>query len=399
MPNGNQGAIAGLLSGLAGTAPGWGQALRTRREREGMSDLAKLQKMANPRDIADIEALAELLPQLAPADREKAIEKVRKRIGTESIPLLEYYIRRAGGAPPLGIETWRIGGERAPATARTRLEQLQRGTQPGFEPELGLAQLPEEARLGEWARRARRAEPFYPGITEVGRGMIPTGAERVLPPREATRQRAREAGAWPGITAITGEWTPQMLAEEKEETIRIAEAKGLLDKYGVAAAKTFIDKTEVPGWLGTIPASLHPRLGVKTEAGVIVSDLSKNPVEAAGQLNLRSVFSQPKPSLAQIQGMPNLDRMRVAVFGEEMLSPAEITAIKEERSTLPSWLIEFVDDPLVGKAVWASDWFDTIKKLLRYFSPQEIAAMLSMAHDRAIREGLAAEVGFAEGAR
>jgi len=269
------------------------------------------------------------------------------------------------------------------------------GTEPGFEPELALPQLPEETRMAEWVKRAGRAEPIFPGITEVGRGMMPRGVEEVLPPTEATRQRAREAGAWPGITAITGEWTPQMLAEEKEETIRIAEAKGLLDKYGVAAAKTFIDKEKLPRWLEMIPESLHPRVGVK--AGT--SNLSENPVEAASELNLRSILSQPKPTLAEIQGMPNLDRMRVAVFGEEMLSPAEITAIKEERSTLPSWLIKFVDDPLVGKAVWADDWFDTIKKLLRYFSPQEIAAMLSMAHDRAIREGLAAEVGFAEGVR
>ncbi|MBA7492524.1 hypothetical protein ES702_03074 [subsurface metagenome] len=395
MPNGNQGAIAGLLGGIAETMPAWGKGLATRREREGMSDLAKLQKMANPRDIADIEALAELLPQLTAADREKAIEKVRKRIGTESIPLLEYYIRRGGEAPPPGIETWRIGGAPAGAAARTRLERLRMGTEPGFEPELALPQLPEETRMAEWVKRAGRAEPIFPGITEVGRGMMPRGVEEVLPPTEATRQRAREAGAWPGITAITGEWTPQMLAEEKEETIRIAEAKGLLDKYGVAAAKTFIDKEKLPRWLEMIPESLHPRVGVK--AGT--SNLSENPVEAASELNLRSILSQPKPTLAEIQGMPNLDRMRVAVFGEEMLSPAEITAIKEERSTLPSWLIKFVDDPLVGKAVWADDWFDTIKKLLRYFSPQEIAAMLSMAHDRAIREGLAAEVGFAEGVR
>ncbi|GAH72556.1 unnamed protein product, partial [marine sediment metagenome] len=255
------------------------------------------QRLANDRDLADIEALAELLPELTPGDRQEAIGKLRKRIDPRSRPLLDYYVREAGQAPPAGIETWRIGGKPAPAAARTRLEQLRLGRQPGFEPELGLAQLPEEARLGEWARRAKRAEPIFPGISEVGRGMIPTGAEGVLAPPEATRQRAREAGAWPGVTAITGEWGPQMLAEEKEETIAVAEAKGLLDKYGVAAAKTFIDKTEVPAWLGTIPTSLHPRLGVKTEAGVIRSDLSENPVEAAGQLNLRSVFSQPKPTL------------------------------------------------------------------------------------------------------
>jgi len=396
MPNGNQGAIAGLLSGLAGTAPGWGQALRTRREREGMSDLAKLQKMANPRDIADIEALAELLPQLPAADREKAIEKVRKRIGTESIPLLEYYIRQAGGAPPLGIETWRIGGKPAPQTARTRLEQLQRGTQPGFEPELGLGQLPEAARLGEWARRAGRAEPFYPGITEVGRGMIPTGAERVLAPREATRQRAREAGAWPGITAITGEWTPQMLAEEKEETIRIAEAKGLLDKYGVAAAKTFIDKTKLPKWVEGIAPSQYHRYGLKKEMGIVVSDLSENELEAYGQINLRIIESQPWPTLDKLQAMPNIDRMRIITYGTEMLSPAQMDAIKKGTSTIPEWVIKFAHDPLTSIEPDSDEWFAAIKRLLRYLSPQEVAAMLGMALDTTIREGLIAEVGFAK---
>jgi len=391
MANGNQGAIAGLLGGIAGTMPGITKALATRREREGMSDLQKLQKMANPRDIADIEALAELLPQLAAADREKAIEKVKKRIGFESYPLLDYYVKRAGQAPAPGIETWQEG-----AAGRTRLQQLIGGTQPGFEPELRMGQLPEEARLGEWARRAGRAEPFYPGITEVGRGMIPTGAEGVLPPPEAARQRAREAGAWPGVTAITGAWTPQMLAEEKEETITQAQAKGLLDKYGVAAAKTFIDKTKPPSWVEKIEESQYPQFGLKKENGVVVNDLSKNEVEAYSQLNLRIIFAQEWPTLDKLKGMPNLERMRIATYGTEMLSPAQMDAIKRETSALPQWLIDFAHEPLTSKVPFSPDWFQTIKKLLRYFTPQEVGAMLGMATDQTIRQGIVAEVGFAK---
>jgi len=396
MANGNQGAIAGLLSGIAGTMPGITKALATRREREGMSDLQKLQKMANPRDIADIEALAELLPQLSAADREKAIEKVKKRIGFESYPLLEYYVKRAGQAPAPGIETWQIGGKPAPASARTRLEQLRGGTQPGFEPELGLGQLPEEERMAEWVRRAGRAEPIFPGMTEVGRGMIPTGAEGVLSPTEAARQRAKEAGQWGGVTAITGEWTPQMLAGEKEETITQAQAKGLLDKYGVAAAKTFIDKTKVPSWVEKIEESQYPQFGLKKENGVVVNDLSKNEVEAYSQLNLRIIFAQEWPTLDKLKGMPNSERMRIATYGTEMLSPAQMDAIKGETSALPQWLIDFAHEPLTSKKPFSEDWFQTIKKLLRYFTPQEVGAMLGMATDQTIRQGIVAEVGFAK---
>jgi len=392
----NQGVIAGLLGGIAQGMPGLMKGLATRREREGMSPLAKLQALANPRDIADIEALAKLLPELSAADREKAIEKVRKRIGVESVPLLEYYLKQAGEAPPTGIETWRIGGKPAPAGARTRLQQLMGGTQPGFEPELRLGQLPEDKRMGEFARRFKRAEPFYPGITEVGRGMIPTGVEGVLSTTEAARQRGKEAGQWPGITAITGEWTPQMLAGEKEETITQAQAKGMLDKYGVAAAKTFIDKSKVPSWVEKIEESQYPNFGIKKEAGVVVNDLSENEVEAYSQLNLRIIFSQEWPTLDKLKGMPNLDRMRMATYGTEMLSPAQMDAIKGKTSALPQWLIDFVHEPLTSKTPFSPDWFQTIKKLLRYFTVQEVGAMLGMAVDQTIRQGIVAEVGFAK---
>ena len=91
--------------GLIGSRLPPGGLIGSRLPRKRMSDLAELQALANPRDIADIEALVKLLPELTAADREKAIEKVRKRIGVESHPLLDYYIEQAGEAPPLTEET------------------------------------------------------------------------------------------------------------------------------------------------------------------------------------------------------------------------------------------------------------------------------------------------------
>lgn len=398
----------------------WGQKLSTQWQESRMPELAKLQKQANPRDIDDIERLADLLPQLSPQYREKAIEQIRRKIGVESHPLLDYYIQKSGQAPPLGMETWRIGGQPAPEAAKTTLQQAMMGRTPGYPHELGLGQLPAfggqmgaqargpmgpmgprttqpfmaGSREEEFKRRMARIEPRYPGATQVGRGMIPTGQEGVLPPPEAARQRVRETpGGWEKMLGITKEWTPEQFAFEKEETIALAKAKGILDERGVAAAKTFIDRTQVPNWYEDIPQAMRPRFGLRSENGIVVNDLSEDSLEAASQLNLRSVFSQPKPTLAEIQGMANLDRMRVVVFGSEMLSQQQIRAIERGESTLPSWLIGYIEEPLTSKSVWAADWFSMIKKLLRYFSPQDIAAMLSMAHDRSIREGIISEVG------
>ena len=388
-----QDVMAGLLSGIAGTMPGITKGIQERRERGRMSDLAKLQALANPRDIADIEALVKLLPELTAVDRERAIEKVRKRIGVESVPLLNYYIQQAGEAPPLTQETWQIGGERAPEAARTRLEQLQRGTQPGFLGELSLGELPEEARLGEWARRAGRAEPFYSGITEVGKGMIPTGAEGVLSPTEATRRRAREAGEWPGVTAITGEWKPGMWPSQKEETISAALAKGMLTERQHKAAMTFIDYTDVPAYAKALTDAQLPAFGIKRdEQGREKSDLAdptKDPGKNLSQKTLREIFN------LKVETLPRWDeyneneqaRMRLAAFGKRMLSEGDQTKVEKGQSTFSVDFVTIIEHPLTDYK-GTDQYLNAIMSLIPFFDVGQIATILTLVENPQIAGGL-----------
>lgn len=379
--------------GLVGSQLPPGGVIGSRLPRKRMSDLAELQALANPRDIADIEALVKLLPELTAADREIAIEKVRKRIGVESRPLLAYYIQQAGAAPPLTQETWRIGGEPAPETARIRLEQLRMGTQPGFLGELGLGELPEEARLGEWARRAGRAEPRYPGITEVGRGMIPTGAERVLAPREATRRRAREAGEWPGITAITGEWKPGMWPSEKEETISAALAKGMLTERQHKAAMTFIDYTDVPAYAKALTDEQLPAFGIKRdEQGREKSDLA-DPLKETGknlsQKTLRDIFSLRPEALPRWDEYDASEqaRMKLAAFGIRMLSEGDRARVKGGKSDFAPDFVTIIEHPLKDYA-GKPQYLDAIMSLILFFDVGQIATILTLVENPEIVGGL-----------
>jgi len=393
-----QDVISGLLGGMAqGLRPGGvidqGLAARKeRRERDRMSDLAKLQALANPRDIADIEALAKLLPELTAADREIAIAKVRKRIGVESHPLLDYYIKQAGAAPPLTQETWRIEGEPAPEAARARLEQLRTGTEPGFLEELRLGELPEEERLGEWARRAGRAEPRYRGITEVGRRMIPTGREEVLPPTEATRRRAREAGEWGGVTAITEAWKPGMFPWEREETISAALAKGTLTERQHKAAMTFVDYEKVPDYATVLTDEQLPAFGLSRKEGKLQNALA-NPLKEPGknltQKALREIFSLP------VEALPRWDeyneneqaKMRLAAFGVRMLSEGDKVKVETGRSDFSPDFVSIIEHPLTDYK-GTDQYLNAIMSLIPFFDVGQIATILTLIENPQIAGGL-----------
>jgi len=393
-----QDVMAGLLGSVAqGLAPSGiidqGLAARKkRRERERMSDLAKFQAMANPKDIADIRALAELLPELTAADREKAIEKVRKRIGVESIPLLNYYIQRVGGAPPLDIETWRIAGKPAPASARTRLEQLRGGTQPGFEQELALGQLPEEERMAEWVRRAGRAEPIFPGMTEVGKGMIPRGIEEILARPEATRQRAREAGEWPGVTGVTEKWTPGMFPWQKEETISAARAKGTMTERQAKAAATFIDYERVPDYATVLTDEQLPAFGLSRKEGKLqnaLADPFKDPGKNLAQKSLREIFS------LSVGALPRWDeyneneqaRMRLAAFGKRMLSEGDKVRVETGKSDFSMDFVSIIEHPLKDYA-GTDQYLNAIMSLIPFFDVGQIATILTLVENPEIAGGL-----------
>ena len=392
-----QDVIAGLLRGIAGGLPLLEPGLRARkerRERERMSPLAKLQALANPRDIADIEALAKLLPELTAADREIAIEKVRKRIGVESRPLLDYYIQQAGGAPPLTAETWRIRGEPAPETARTRLEQLMRGTQPGFEHELALGQLPEDERMAEFARRARRAEPRYPGITEVGRGRIPRGIEEILARPEAERRRAREAGEWPGVTAITEKWPPgTMFPWEKKETISAARAKGTITERQAKAAATFIDYEKVPDYATVLTDEQLPAFGLsRDKQGRLQNDLAnplKEPGKNLAQKALREIFS------LSVEALPRWDeyneneqaRMRLAAFGKGMLSEGDKARVETGKSNFSMDFVSIIEHPLTDYK-GTDQYLNAIMSLIPFFDVGQIATILTLIENPQIAGGL-----------
>ncbi|MBA7490774.1 hypothetical protein ES702_01317 [subsurface metagenome] len=398
----NNDAIGGLLNrlskglpsrGVIGSRLPPGGVIGSRLPRQRMSDLAELQALANPRDIADIEALVKLLPELTAADREKAIEKVRKRIGVESVPLLNYYIQRAGEAPPLTQETWQIRGERAPEAARTRLEQLRMGTQPGFEHELGLGQLPEDERMAEFARRFERAEPRYPGITEVGRGMIPTGAEGVLSPTEATRRRAREAGEWPGITAITGEWKPEMFPWQKEKTISAALAKGTLTERQHKAAMTFIDYTDVPAYASNLTDEQLPAFGLsRDKQGRLQNDLA-DPLKETGknltQKTLREIFSLGPEALPRWDEYDASEqaKMRLAAFGIRMLNEGDKNRVKGGKSDFSPDFVTVIEHPLTDYK-GTDQYLDAIMSLILFFDVGQIATILTLVENPEIAGGL-----------
>lgn len=387
-----QDVMGGLLKGIRGALPGAIESVQERRERGRMSPLAKLQALANPKDIADIRALAELLPELTAADRERAIEKVRKRIGVESIPLLNYYIQQAGEAPPLTQETWRIRGKPAPETARTRLEQLQRGTQPGFEHELGLGQLPEDERMAEFARRFKRAEPRYPGITEVGRGMIPTGKEGVLPPTEATRQRTREAGEWPGVTAITKAWKPGMFPWEKEKTIEAALAKGTLTERQHKATMTFIDYTDIPVYAEVLTDEQLPYFGLsRDKQGKLQNDLVdaiKEPGKNLSQKALREIFSLRPEALPRWDEYNETEqaRMRLAAFGTEGLSEGDQTKVEKGQSTFSMDFVTIIEHPLIDYK-GTDQYLSAIMSLILFFDAGQIATILTLVENPEIVKG------------
>jgi len=392
----DQDVMAGLFRGILGGLPLLEPGLRERkerRERERMSPLAKLQALANPRDIADIEALAKLLPELTAADREIAIEKVRKRIGVESRPLLDYYIQQAGGAPPLTEETWRIRGKPAPETARTRLEQLMRGTQPGFEHELGLGQLPEDERMAEFARRFKRAEPRYPGITEVGRGRIPRGIEEILARPEAARQRVREEGAWPGVTAITGEWKPEMFPWEREETISAARAKGTITERQAKAAATFIDYEKVPVYATTLTDEQLPYLGLsRDKQGKLQNDLAdiiKEPGKNLSQKALREIFSLRPEALPRWDEYNETEqaKMQLAAFGVRMLSEGDKARVKGGKSNFSIDFVTIIEHPLKDYA-GTDQYLGAIMSLIPFFDVGQIATILTLVENPEISRGL-----------
>jgi len=394
----NQDVIAGLLGSIGrGLAPGGiiGQGLAARKERterERMPRLAKLQAIANPRDIADIEALAELLPELTAADREIAIAKVRKRIGVESHPLLDYYIEQAGAAPPLTQETWRIGGEPAPETARARLEQLRTGTEPGFLGELRLGELPEEERLAEFVRRAGRAEPRYPGITEVGRGMMPKGIEGVLARPEAERQRAREAGEMPGVTGVTEKWTPGMFPWQKEETISAALAKGTLTERQHKAAMTFIDYTDVPAYASVLTDEQLPYFGLsRDKQDRLQNDLAdpiKDPGKNLTQKALREIFNLRPEALPRWDEYNETEqaKMRLAAFGKEGLSEGDQLRVEKGQSTFSMDFVSIIEHPLIDYK-GTDQYLGAIMSLILFFDVGQIATILTLVENPEIVRG------------
>jgi len=387
MANG-QDVMAGLLGGIQGALPGAIQTYEKRAERGRMSELAKLQEIANDRDVPDIEKLAELLPLLTAVDREKAVKDVKKRIGPESYPLLDYYIKQAGGAPPLTRETWRIGGEPAPERATTRLEQLLMGTQPGY-----LGELPEEERIAEWVRRARREEPAYQGITEVGREMLPKGKEEVLPLTEAARQRAREAGEFPGVTAVTEKWTPGIFPWEKEETIEAGLAKGTMTERQAAAARTFIDYTKVPDYAAVLTDEQLPVFGLsRDQQGRLVNALAdpfKEPGKNLGQKTLRQIFSLDVKALPQWSAYNEAEqgRMRLAAFGVRMLSEGDQARLKTGKTTFGMDFVTVIEHPLKDYA-GTDQYLSAIMSLIPFFDVGQIATILTLVENPEIAGGL-----------
>lgn len=399
-----------MMQTVLGGGQNWAKGLASRRQVQQMPEKKRLERGA---DVPAVEKFLELYQVLNEEDRVKALKQFKARLDTNTLALLQWHLNRVGEAPAAGISTWRRPGTfgAMPEAAGGALQQALMGRTPGLEHQLALGQLPREQRGAEWARRAGPLERRYPGATRVGETMIPTGTEGVLDPVEAIRQRVKEGGGWQAVTDITEKWPKTAFWWEKEKTIEEAAKKGLLNERQIAALKTFIDRTEVPDWVGQwIPKSAYNLIGVKQdEAGVLSSAVEgMSDLDAAAATNLRVVLSTPIPTLDVIQKMPRRRELQVVAFGEEMLSQGEKAAIGGGTSGLPYFITRYTglvkgepQRPLVELPLEDSDepgklsanWLRIMTELLRYFGPDEVMAIFAMVQDRTIRSGLTAAGG------
>ena len=153
--------IQGAGQGFAAQAPGISKALQQRQQYSTLSEQQKLEKAANPDDIATIEAFIAAYQSLTEERREVELAKMRRTgIDAISIPLLEFHIRKAGQAPEKSFAT--EFGKGGPFEAqKDAMSQMLAGTTPGKQYQLGLERFPVGERREELGRRATGLEAKY----------------------------------------------------------------------------------------------------------------------------------------------------------------------------------------------------------------------------------------------
>jgi len=389
MPN----YLGSFLSGAAPYAGPWGEQKYKERQFERLPEAVKLEQVAEPEDVTAIKSFMALAPSLTDDDRLKRIKSLKKRISDNSVGYLNYMLKRLEEAPPLTLETWRIGGERAPESARDAIMRLLEGTAPGYEYELPLWQLPESERTKAFEERfGRGVEARYPGAVEVARGMLPKfEAGEPLSPEEAARERARQTpGGWQRVTAVTKGWTPATAAWERERQVSEALGKGLLTERDAMAARTFIDYSVPPDWAEGIADSQLPSFGLsRDENGNLVSKFSTNPAERIMQQSLRALLSTPMealPDWSEISAARQA-QMRAVAVGERELTAEERRAIETDKSRFGEDFLVLIQNPLINYK-GTDEYWEAVYSLTPYFSPGEIAIIMSIVENPMMLRGL-----------
>jgi len=378
--------IGALLGGLVPGAEKFSQASMKEYQFGQLPEEIRAETKANPSDVAAIKNFLAASSSLTQERRDKEIKKLRDRISLESVDYFNLKMGQLGQAPSLGMETWG-----APEAAKNIVQQMLMGTQPGFLQELAIGQLPVGERATEMGRRTGRIEARYPGATEVGRGIIPTGTEGILTSTEAARQRARQAGEWGGVTGLTKGWTGRMMPFAKMEDIDNALSKGLINDRQASAARTFVDRTRIPGWGANLSDTQLDTIGVTKRNGVLANNLSDNPAIQNAQLNLRDIYQADGKTLADWDTFPvsRQEQMRMAAFGKNVLTSADARAIDAGESRFSPLFTAVINNPLASHAPFTPGYNSAMLNLLAVgFSLSEIAMISSIASDPTIVGGI-----------
>lgn len=348
--------IQGLGQGFAAQGPGISKAIQGKREYAGLSERQKLERAANPRDLADIEAFMVAYQDLTEERRATELAKLEKSIDSVSVPLLKWHVRNAGKAPEKTFET-EFGKGTPYESQRGAVSKMIAGTTPGKEYQLELGQLPKGERAGALAKRIAPLETRFPDIGKAGALAIPAGEERVLDPVKAARQRAKEATTRGRRLEDVQKALKEMdektmgLPWERREVLDAYVEKAVLTEVGAAATATYINDKKVPDWVLEVPEGMWSTLfGIeRKEDGTIVNALDEENVkQTITQINARSVFAVDMP-VAEIEASfsgDELDMIYAVAFGMRQLSGPDETLFEKPGTRFSADVTDMIKSPV-----------------------------------------------------
>ncbi len=403
--------IQGVGQGFAAQGPGISKALQQRQQYSTLSEQQKLEKAANPRDIADIEAFVAAYQSLTEERRATELAKMRKSVDILSVPLLEYHVKKVGEAPEKSFAT-EFGKGGPYEGQRDVVSKMLAGTTPGKEYQLGLERLAPGERAGELTKRATGLEGMFPGIGEAGALGIPAGETKVLSQRERVRERVRQAKqtgrTLADVQKVLKDMKSTMLMGERQEVLDEAIAQGILDEIGAAEAQAYIKDIGNPQWAQQIenrasregkplPPKFWTNLGMKKGPdGIMVYIEPKSVQEGVTQQNLRSVMTAPKDTneLIKMIRPGDLDMIRKVAYGTDELTDVERIGIGDiiESSTFTTNEINFIMNPTINMNPGDDDYWERVYTLIRMFGIEGAALAIRLGMDITQKQYLEAPV-------